>query len=141
SYMHSFTARHLVLGFRRLRVMGDIQRPFTLSVLRIAARRACRAAFRVSLPQNDGLSPPLRKRFHNPESLLYRRQLPRNSHHHMVALPLRRALRVKRDEIHPRTRFTRYIIFFVRAMLQKTAQEFACLGIRRSRRIRAAHAS
>src|SRR5579863_4499730 len=55
----------------------------------------------------------------------------------MVALPSRRSLWVKTDEIQARTNFPAYKVRLVRAMVKKFAQKFRSLWIRSSGAVRA----
>ena len=60
--IHALSLSQGINVVQRLCGIRCVQRPIAISVLRILRRRACRASFRIGLPQNNRCVLPFRKR-------------------------------------------------------------------------------
>src|SRR5882724_5707642 len=125
-------------GFRHI---GSVQRTVAVSILRIGARRAGCAAFRVGFSKNNWSVAPLGKRLHDFETLLDGCELASEAHDDVSVLPFRCAFGMEQDEIELRASFLRDIVTLMGAMIEKTAEELSSFWIGGAGRIGAADAS
>src|SRR5208282_5452447 len=104
---------------QRLRRVRSVERAISIGILRILLRGARGASFRIRFAQHDGSAAPFRKRLDDLKSLLDRGELPVDAHLDVIALPFRRALRMKAYEIEWRAGGSSHEIIFVGAVSEE----------------------